>query len=218
MTTSAIFEIIKTKGLIQLKRFLTNNMDQINAIDETGQTLLLAAFSNKKPLIASMFLNCFGADINAVNTAGQTAMDIAIENNDSEMIDLLETQIQLNKFIAENNGDKGQALINAVKTGNKKFIPHLIDRDADANARDAEGKTAFMVAVELGEIENALMLLPKAEIEARDTKVNTAFMIATSRMDLEMIAFLLRNKADESAINSDGKTALMTIEDEFKRA
>jgi hypothetical protein len=87
--TSEIFEIIRTKTSEEIKSFLKQHPEQTDAIDENGQTVLLAAVSSKKHAFAATLLNDYDADTEAKDKDGNTALMIAAAQMDREMMALL---------------------------------------------------------------------------------------------------------------------------------
>ena len=87
--TSEIFEIIRTKTSEEIKSFLKQHPEQTDAIDENGQTVLLAAVSSKKHAFAATLLNDYDAGTEAKDKDGNTALMIAAAQMDREMMELL---------------------------------------------------------------------------------------------------------------------------------
>jgi hypothetical protein len=72
-----------------------------------------------------------------------------------------------------------------------QVISALISFGADLEAKDQEGNTAFLKAVDFGHVEIAQMLINAgADIYVRNNKGETALMIATYAKDSKMLNFL----------------------------
>jgi ankyrin repeat protein len=84
----------------------------------------------------------------------------------------------------------------------------LLDRDADVDARDAEGTTALMEAATYGHSETAALLLERgADVNAHDERGTTALMMAAAGGHREAAALLREWGADVFARDAEGETA-----------
>ena len=88
-------------------------------------------------------------------------------------------------------GDRNQALLEATRKGGLQLVQELLEKGADINAHDPNGKTALIVAVERGDLAVVKLLLRKgADTNAVDRDGNTALVRAYKRDALEIIEFL----------------------------
>lgn len=91
----------------------------------------------------------------------------------------------------------------------------MLGSGAEVDAKDAEGKTAFMIAAGSGKMRLAQMLLAKgAQINVRDHRGWTPLMDAVTHagmgsVTLDHIKFLIANKADVNARAKDGTSVLI---------
>ena len=82
----------------------------------------------------------------------------------------------------------------------------LIDKGADVNRKDENGRTALMLAVDQGSTANIEMLIAAgADPNVQDNDGQTALMRAD---DVETVMMLLNARADMSIKDKDGRTAL----------
>ena len=100
-----------------------------------------------------------GMDSNARDKDGTTALMIASEKADIEMVRLL---IQGGADVNANNIDGYTALMYAAYKGNLKIAELLIKNKADVNARDKDGWTALRYASIQGR-NDIIKLLTKAK-------------------------------------------------------
>lgn len=100
--------------------------------------------ANESPEKLRLLLNQ-GGSINAVDTAGDTAlMHAATQNNEAAAQRLIDNGADVNA----RNEHGETALIQAAETGSVDVVCLLLSVEADLNIRDDEGKTALQKAAE----------------------------------------------------------------------
>ncbi len=112
---------------------------------------------------------------------------------------------------------KNRALIETIPApyNAETTLTMMLDSGAAVDARDANGNTAFMLAVAGAKMRLAQMLLAKgAEINAKNREGSTPLIEAVVHLRgggtaVEFVKFLLANKADVNARNNRGETALV---------
>lgn len=107
-----------------------------------------------------------------------------------------------------------EALIEAADVGAITVVTNMLFQGVSADTREAtSGETALMIAASGGfeDIEAALTKAG-ADVNAIDYHRWTALMHASLQGQVSSVKFLLAAKADVSARNSDGKTALAEAE------
>jgi hypothetical protein len=158
-----------------------------------------------------------GADVNAAEENGWTALMVASDNGHLPVVKLLvEKGADVNK--AKNNGRT--ALIFASLWGYLPVVKWLLEKGADVNAAaDADavkegGWTALMHASQKGHLRVVKLLLDeKADVNAVDNMGRTALMFASEKGHLPVVKLLLEKGADVNAVaNDDGKTAYQKCE------
>ena len=148
-----------------------------------------------------------GADANAKNTDGGTALMAASGKGHLEVVQaLLAARADANARA----GNGSTALTFATTLGHLGVVQALLAAKADANAKTDRAVTVLMLASDNGyrEIVQAF-LAAKADVNAKDAKGITALMAASGKGHLEVVQALLAAKADANAKTNMGATALM---------
>ncbi len=101
------------------------------------------------------------------------------------------------------------ALITAAMIGDTLAAGELLDRGAQVDSSDHNGRTPLIEAAFGGHRETVALLLERgAVVNARDADGWTALMEAASKGRTEMVRLLLSYDADATAIGNNGWTAL----------
>lgn len=158
-----------------------------NATNENGDTFLIAA-SRQGSLKIVKSLICYGADVNAKNNDGRTALML------TSNLEIAKLLIDSGADVNAKNNDGGTALIWADKLEIAKL---LIDNGADINAKDSLGHTALTQAVNWDRLEIAKLLIDNGA----DTK-NSLTYLTSVNTKWEMVKLLIDNGADINARGS----------------
>jgi len=148
-----------------------------------------------------------GADVNAADKFGKTALMMASEKGYKEIMEML-----LAKGADVNaKGKPGKtALMIATENGYEQVVKLLLAKGADVQAQEVLGNTALMMAFEKGYKEIMEMLLAKgADVNKKNYFNETALIMAANNGYKEIMEKLLAKGADVNAKNKDSKTALM---------
>lgn len=156
-----------------------------------ARTALMVAASSGRPETAALLLDR-GADVNAADDEGRTALMLAA--------------VELKSV----NDEDRAVLVSAAGDRHTKTAALLLDRGADVNARDKDGKTALMIAVLREDTETAALLLDRgADVNAVDDEGGTALVLAVmSYCRRETVALLIDRGADVNVKNKYGVTAM----------
>lgn len=148
-----------------------------------------------------------GADVNAKNTKGETALIAAAERGHLNIVDILfEKDADIN---AKNN--KGwTALWMVASRGHSFIVRALLERGADVNAKEnTGGNTALHMAALAGHTEIVKLLLKNnADVNANNTDDLTPLIMAADNGHPDVINVLLEANADVNAKDNEGVTAL----------
>ena len=167
-----------------------------------------------------------GADVNAKNSEGYTALSLASDNGHTEIVKML----LATKGIKVNAKDKYvyTALELASRNGHTEIVAILLDNGADVNAKNDYGYTALIWASRNRQTEIVAMLLEwGADVNATDDYGDTALMkvINCNEEDdrpwnqvendiIEIVENLLNQDGiDVNVENKNGKTALKIAEE-----
>jgi ankyrin repeat protein len=124
------------------------------------------------------------------NIDGQNIIDIINAGN----IDSLKVLLENNpKLVNEKGFNQLTPLHFAIGGGNKDIIAYLLDNGADADAKDAEGRTPLFFAVAVtGRIDLAKLLINKGvDINAKDNSQRSILVWAAARGFSEIADYLL---------------------------
>ena len=195
-TTQA--NVVRTPPLIQavqsenmsLFMQLIKGVTDVNILDTLGRTAAHYAVLRNNLKALELLLNN-GTDVNLSDNQGKTMLDLWQRHKDEDMFVLLQ-----NAGAAGTAQDLWQAAANNVRVS----AEHLLAAGADANAKNAEGKTPFRIAVEAEHAALAAILLRAAAgIDGEDEKSWTPLMWAIVADDWDLVREFLAEGADISA-------------------
>lgn len=147
----------------------------------------------------------YGAEVNAKDKDGMTAVIFAAGNNPALVRLLLELGATLTAK------DSTIALTMAASSGSADAARLLIERGADLNAKDKDGLTALMRAADRRSTDTIRLLLEHgADINAKDKNGATALMRVLPWGYEETARLLIERGADVNVKDNNGGTALMT--------
>jgi len=138
-----------------------------------------------------------GADVNATQGDGTTALHWASYRDDRESADLL---IRAGANVNAANDLGVTPLWNACQNGSAAMARRLLEAGANANAKLLSGETLLMTAAHTGNPEIVEQLLAKgAEVNAHALRGQTALMWAAAQRHPEVVQVLLKYGADVHA-------------------
>jgi ankyrin repeat protein len=167
-------------------------------------TLADAAEQRNKALIRTLLST--GADVNAAQPDGTTALHWAVYNDDADTARLL---VKSGANVNAANRYGVPPLFLACTNGNAALVKLLLDAGANANASLEGGETALMTASRAGNVETVKALLARgANPNARERLDQTAIMWASAEGHAAVVQALVDAGADTRAKLKSGFTPL----------
>jgi ankyrin repeat protein len=162
---------------------------------------LLRAVESGDQAAAKRLLSAKGADPNAVNADGSTAIMYAAANGDLELVRAL---IKAGADVKLKSQLGTSALTEAAIIGSAPILDALLKAGADPNFKTPDGETPLMAAARSGKVDAAKVLLAAgADINAKETwGGQTALMWAAAQSQAEMVKFLA---SKDPLLNDHGK-------------
>ncbi len=170
------------------------------ALGQTGQDLADAAEAGDMATVRSLLDS--GADVNAAQRNGSTALHWAIYRDDAETVDLL---IDRGADVTVKTREGISPLFMASLYGNAVIIESLLDAGADANEAGPNTETQVMLAARNGN-PDAIRTLIDAGADpniAETVRGTTALMWAIEQRHSEAVAVLIAGGADVAVQTAD---------------
>jgi ankyrin repeat protein len=169
-----------------------------------GETLADAAEHRNAALMRTLL--DAGADVNAPQVDGMTALHWAVYHDDAEATALL---VRSGADVNAENHYGVPPLSLAATNGNASIVTLLVDAGANANAALRGGETVLMTAARTGSLGAVRALLAKgADPNAREQREQTALMWAAAEGHAAVVAALLDAGADMHAKLESGFTPI----------
>jgi uncharacterized protein len=148
-----------------------------------------------------------GADVNAAQADGMTALHWAAYHDDPRTAALL---LEAGASVKAANRYGVTPLSLACTNGNTEVVEMLLKAGADPNATLRGGETALMSAARVGKLGPVKALLARgADANARDRKGQSALMWAAAEGHPGVVSTLLEGKADYKTPSPSGFTPLL---------
>ena len=163
--------------------------------------LLESALTGNLDGVSSALSN--GADIDAANQRGSTALMLAASNNHLPVVKLL---LSRGAAVNATTSTGATALIVAAYKGNREILKELLRYGANVEAQTRSGATAATAASEAGHKEVAPILSENASPGVSSTDLQ--FLQASRQGNAGKVKTLLEKGANVNARDSDGYTAL----------
>lgn len=179
--------------------------------DEDGYIVALVdAVKYKASLEVIRTLLESGVEIDQANSIGQTALSVAVERKDKDLIDLLlDNQADMH-FIPDQDEVEGSALGKAVDSDGWDMLSFLLQRGGDVNRRVNHVGTLLQVAVSESNVEILEKLLDYgADVSTNKGDYGTVLHLAVQNdvpVDSEQLVRLLLNRDAGKIINTISNT------------
>lgn len=147
-----------------------------------------------------------GADVNAKDSNGSTALMWAAWKNELDTAKLL---IQNGADVNAKDSKAVTALMYASEKNSHHVAKLLIEKGADINEKNNKGETALMWAAWRDSPAVTTLLLEQgADVNLKDKNGWTALIYATMHSSLDVVKLMIEQGADVNAKNKAGKSAL----------
>jgi len=178
----------------------------INEKSKDGSTALMRACKDSGNVEILQLLQSKGADLNAVDELGFTALHFAVKFDLQDSVDfLLGNGAKANIAASDGSTALFLALLNPELTST------LVKRGANAKAELANGATLLHAAAEAGNLDVVKFYISQnLDLNGKDSTGRTPLMYAceTQRCPLEVIKFLVSRGSKTEITTDDGATLL----------
>ena len=176
--------VLRNAETVKLRALLKNGASA-NARDAQGNTPLILSAAYGTPATVKLLLDA-GADVNAANAAGATALMRGVF--DAQRVKLLLAH-GANPNLHSSFGNTA-VILAARSADSHRTVSLLLDHGAEANATNNWGATALSAACAGGDIETAKILLDRgADPNAAPKLCEEGFLFAGGRTPLAWAAF-----------------------------
>jgi ankyrin repeat protein len=174
--------------------------------DYYGDHVLILAVYDGHTATARLLLD-HGADVNARNPDGSTAVIYAYRDRPIGMIELL---VDRSADVNTRDRQGNTVLMTACYAGDLAGVKRLLQAGAIVNAKNINGDTALLFAASYNHTPVLRLLLEHgADVNVRNKDGETALIYAADQSNPANIKLLLAHGADVTIKDQDGYTALM---------
>ncbi len=202
---SALLEALRRDDAPAVRESIKGG-DLRNVRDESGATALMYAALYASPATLQLVLDS-GADVNAANTNGSTALMWA--TSDFAKVRLL---LDRGAAVDAKTKDGTTAFVAAAQRGNVEAMRLLLARGANPKASAAEVSSLLRIDYALRDIPDRRLLLAEAGIELKDpAQLNAGGIVVLT--DMRTVEKLLALGADPNLERSVGRLSVPVLAD-----
>ncbi len=151
-----------------------------------------------------------GASLEAVNKAGQNAIQVAYKNGNFKTLTVLIKALAKGSDVEMPDANGNTLLMLAVQKDLAELVTTLLKQGASLKATNKQGETAFDMAHKGNYVESLTAIIKNAnnlDLEVPDVNGNTLLMFAVARDQKKLIDALISKGANIEAVNKVGYTA-----------
>ncbi|EGD81155.1 hypothetical protein PTSG_11195 [Salpingoeca rosetta] len=186
---------------------------RIDLRDDTGSTpLILAALGGN--VEAASCLIAYGANVDAQDTDGNTALHMAAWQEREHSVDVMELLLKNGADPNIANAENRTPLHNAVQNGQTFAVMVLLDHNADVHVRNDAGETPLDIAVRFGR-EEVVSVLLNHDISV--TKSTRALREAAQMGRASLVRTLLDMGMDVAAEDPETRDTALHVAVKFSR-
>ncbi|KAJ9585549.1 hypothetical protein L9F63_002666 [Diploptera punctata] len=199
--STTMLHIAAEFGHLRLVQFIIEHgVDCSTCVDEYKRTPLMLAAECDHIQVAEFLIN-HAAPVTAKDVYGNSALSLAVLEENHEMVKLLLANMSYNI-------DEKDVVIYAVGYGDMKAVTFLIENNI-INSQNQHGNTALILAACLGKIDIVELLLQNgADVQITGQHKRTVLMHAAERGHLQLVKLLIKHGASVNATDEDGYSAL----------
>ena len=211
----AFVRVLRKGDLLLARTLLAADRGLLVAADAQGMRVLHAAVSGASDLAAVQLLLAEGAEVNAGDKGGSTALHYAASHDLAEISTAL---LDRGAAIDAVNAEGDTPLTSALRRRGREVAGLLIDRGADINRAGAQGLTPLASAVREGDLKLAARLLERGADAnhggAHNMQVPAVLAFASRRgiaEALPLLQLLAANRGDLRRTFDDQGRGLLQI-------
>ncbi len=202
-----IFNAINADDADAITKLLKEDSSLINKASRSGMRytpLQHAVYHSKKKALKCLLAN--KADLEAKNRYSQTAMHIAAQRNNQEVVKML-LEAGASVDVQDRNG-YSPLWYSIAYYNNNKITPLLIEKSKNLNAKTKYGQTYLTTAAQYGRDAIVKTLIEKGvSVDTPDKNGVTALMYAMQRSRMNLIDLLIKKGADINRVDNEGRNA-----------
>lgn len=194
-------------------QLLIENGADVCAVNQYGETALRFAAAHRTLLPVVKILIDAGAEMDACDSSGYTALAVADKLGNTEIARFLlehgatgtvsASPVQTRKYT---QSEIDRQLFAAVQKSQADKIKSLVESGANLNAEDEKGNTPILLAARQGNLAILKLLF---DLGANNDRMDDALRIAAGESSLtDCVAYLLARGANVNAMNDKGRTPL----------